>query len=197
VTSPPPSQISEARTPPLWEARRPQAEGRDWTLHVLQTLDSIGKNILDVIPTDAETFCPNYSNLSYERRKDVWAFLISAMTRYESNFKPETKFQESFKDSAGNYVVSRGLLQISIESSQGYRCGITDANELHDPFKNLSCGIRILDRWLERDGRIAGQQNSSWRGGARYWSVLRTSSKSYPEIIKLVSNIRECRNPLL
>lgn len=190
-STPPPSSGTQ-RTAPLWEAKRP-SDGKDWTLHVLQTMDSLGKNILDVVPSDAETFCPKYAGLSYEQRKDVWAFLISAMVRYESNFKPEVQYQESFKDSKGNYVISRGLLQLSIESSQGYKCGLSDAQELHDPYKNLSCGIRILDRWLDRDGRIAGQEGSAWRGGARYWSVLRTTSKSYPEIVKLVSNIAECK----
>lgn len=189
---PPPSNNDGAKTAPLWESKRPQ-DGKQWTLHVLQTLDTLGKNILDVVPADAQTFCPKYSSLSYEQRKDFWAYLMSAMVRYESNFKPEVQYQEDFKDSTGKYVISRGLLQLSIESSKGYQCGISDANELHDPYKNLSCGIRILDRWLDRDGRIAGQVSSSWKGGARYWSVLRSTSKSYTEIVKLTNALPICK----
>ncbi len=187
----PPQGSTGDRTPPLWEAKH--TDGKNWTLHVLQTLDSLGKNILDVVPADAATFCPKYKNFTYEQRKDFWAYLISAMVRYESNFKPETSYQENFKDSSGAYVISRGLLQLSFESSKGYQCGFANAQEIHDPYKNLSCGIRILDRWLDRDGRIAGQVGSTWQGGARYWSVLRSSSKSYTEIVKLTTALPVCK----
>ena len=161
---------------PLWEDKR--AEGKEWTEHVERELEILGQDLLDVIPADQTTFCPRYSSLSYAQRKQYWTFLISSMVRFESNFKPEVAYTENFNDSNGRKVVSRGLLQISIESGNAYGCGFKTTQDLHDPKKNLSCGIRILNRWLGRDGRIAGKVSGSWRGGARYWSVLRSSNST-------------------
>ncbi|MGZ3840678.1 MAG: transglycosylase SLT domain-containing protein [Bdellovibrio sp.] len=177
---------------PLWDDK--VADGKDWTVHVNAELDRLGKNLLDVVPADKTLFCPKYGQLSYDQRKQYWAFIISAMARFESNFKTDSTYKESFRDSHGNRVVSRGLLQISIESGNSYGCGFKDAQELHDPKKNLSCGIRILDRWLDRDGRIAGKVGGSWKGGARYWAVLRSTNKSsYNSILGWSQNLSICK----
>lgn len=176
---------------PLWEAS--VKNGKEWTAHVLNNLDTLGKDMMNASPTDVATFCPKYSQLSYAQKKDVWTYLMSIMVKNESGFDPNQQFKESFKDSNGKNVISRGLFQISIESSQGYSCGIKKAQELHDPYVNLSCGIRILNRWVSRDKRVAGKVNGGWRGGARYWSVLRTTSRSYPEIVAKTKTYALCR----
>lgn len=164
-----------------------------WTTFLNTELDRLGTEMLDVIPADSATFCPNYKNLSYDQRKQFWIFLMSAMVRYESNFNTNTTYTESFADSSGNRVVSRGLLQISIESGNAYGCGFKASSDLHDPQKNLSCGVRILDRWVGRDGRIAGNVGG-WKGGARYWSVLRTSNSGpYNSIVGLAKGISICK----
>lgn len=187
----PQPEVPAASAPaPLWEKVR--SEGKSWTAHVTNSMENLGQDLLDVIPKDAATFCPKYANLNYTERKAFWTYLMSAMVRYESNFKPETSYTEDFKDSSGRYIVSRGLLQISLESSKGYACGFKTQSEIHDPLRNLDCGIRILDRWLGRDGRIAGKVGSSWQGGARYWSVLRSSSGSYNYIVKLMQTYSPC-----
>lgn len=182
---------NEDKTAPLWESKK--VDGTKWTEHANYALDSLGKNMLGVVPADSSTFCPNYKNLTYEQRKEFWVYLISAMSRYESNFNPDARYQENFKDSQGEFIISRGLLQLSIESSQGYQCGFSKAQELHDPYKNLSCGIRILDRWMERDGRIAGKVGNAWKGGARYWSVLRTGGNPYASIVQMTKSIPICK----
>ncbi len=178
---PPSESAIHSSATPLWEVK--SDDGKEWTAHVLHTLDTTGKELLDVIPADAKTFCPNYPKLTYNERKEFWAYLISAMVRSESNFDPKSMYTESFADANGKKVVSRGLLQLSIESSKGYDCGFNTATELYDPKKNLTCGIRILSHWLSRDGRIAGNPGGGWKGGARYWSVLRTTRDSYPKIV--------------
>src|SRR5829696_2457230 len=73
----------------------------------------------------------------------------------------------------GNWVISRGLLQISKESGNGYGCGIVNEMVLHDPATNIACGVRIMARWIGQDGYIARRQNGKWRGLARYWSPFR------------------------
>lgn len=198
-TPKPPATPAPAPTPapsganaPLWESKA--TDGKKWTAHVLNKLDTLGADILDVIPADAATFCPKYTKLTYGERKQVWAYLMSAMVKYESNFKTSTKYQESFDDAHGDPVISRGLLQISIESANSYGCGFRNAEELHDPELNLDCGIRILNRWLDRDGRIAGKVDGGWKGGARYWSVLRTTSGSYSSVVSLTKAIPLCKN---
>lgn len=177
---------------PLWEAKI--SGSRDWTNHLYSEMDRLGQDLLDVIPADAGTFCPNYKNLSYNDRKKYWVYIMSVMTKFESSFNTNTKYTEDFNDSAGNKVVSRGLLQISIESANGYDCELGNANDLHNPLKNLSCGVRILDRWVGRDGRIAGKVDSKWRGGARYWAVMREADKtSYKTIVSSSKALKMCK----
>lgn len=176
---------------PLWEGK--VAQGKEWSSHVNRELDRLGQDLLDVVPADADLFCPKYKKLSDAQRKQYWTFLISSMVRFESNFKPEMAYKEGFNDSQGKPVMSRGLLQISIESGNAYGCGFRTAQDLHDPYKNLSCGVRILNRWLGRDGRIAGKVNGAWKGGARYWSVLRAGDKtSYKSIVSWSKSLSIC-----
>lgn len=177
---------------PMWEAK--VSGSRDWSNHLYSELDRLGQDLLDVIPADAATFCPNYKNLTYNERKKYWIYMISAMTRFESSFKTNTTYTEDFTDSSGKKVVSRGLLQISIESANGYDCELSNAQDLHNPLKNLSCGVRILDRWVGRDGRIAGKVDAKWRGGARYWAVMREGDKtSYKTILSSSKNLKMCK----
>lgn len=194
ASTPNPTPITEASPKdltPLWEAK--VKNSKEWSDYVYLKLDTLGKDLLDVVPADRATFCPKYSGLSYNERKQYWTFMLSAMARFESNFNTNAKYTESFSDANGNHVVSRGLLQISIESGNGYGCQLKTAQDLHDPYQNLACGIRILNRWVARDGRIAGKVSNSWRGGARYWSVLRAGDKtSYQSIVKWSKALSIC-----
>lgn len=110
------------------------------------------------------------------------AQLLSVIAKYESSFKPETKYNET-GHLAG--VVSRGLLQISKDSANGYGCNITDSQQLHDPKVNLECGVKILARWSQRTGTMI--DGTSTGGCGKYWSVCRSkngTSKSYKAIVK-------------
>ncbi|WP_409479507.1 hypothetical protein [Pseudobdellovibrio sp. HCB154] len=177
---------------PMWEAK--VSGSREWSNHLYSELDRLGQDLLDVIPADAATFCPNYKNLTYNERKRYWIYIMSVMTKFESSFNTNTTYTEDFTDSSGKKVISRGLLQISIESANGYDCELSNAQDLHNPLKNLSCGVRILDRWVGRDGRIAGKVDSKWRGGARYWAVLREGDKtSYKTILSSSKNLKMCK----
>jgi hypothetical protein len=157
-----------------WEGKH--ADGRDWSVHTYDAVSEVASVLVSTVPSDYREFCPDYPSLSASERKNFWMYLLSAMAQYESNFRPALTYRESFRDSRGNYVVSRGLLQLSIESGNGYGCGLKQASDLHDPYTNLECGLRILGRWVARDKRIAGN-SGGWKGGARYWSVLRTGSR--------------------
>lgn len=191
AATPPIVEASPKDLTPLWEAK--VKNSKEWSDYVYAKLDTLGKDLLDVVPADRAMFCPKYSSLSYNQRKQYWTFMLSAMTRFESNFNTSMKYTEGFNDSNGKKVISRGLLQISIESGNGYDCDLRTAQDLHDPYQNLACGIRILNRWVARDGRIAGKVSSKWRGGARYWSVLRAGDKtSYKSIVKWSKALSIC-----
>ncbi len=162
--------VPEKVFPARWEE---QGKGsRDWTLFVYEQLEIQGPDLLNVRAADGTDFCPNYDRLTLSELKNFWVYLISSIAQFESNFNPALSYKEDFNDSSGQPVISRGLLQLSIESALGYGCPLANANDLHDPFKNLLCGIKILNRWVGRDGVIRAN-NGGWKGGARYWSVLR------------------------
>jgi hypothetical protein len=104
------------------------------------------------------------------------------MSKYESSFKPETNYTESFKDSKGKPVISRGLLQLSIESvnQKAYGCAIKQEKELNDAIKNLQCSVRVIVYQSNK----AGSLMDGVRGGcSAYFSVCRKSSKSYAKIL--------------
>lgn len=110
--------------------------------------------------------------------------LMYEMARYESGFKLEATYKESFKDSKGKNVISRGLYQLSVESANqsAYACNVTEKT-LHDPLVNISCAVKIFGYWAKRDNTLM----SGKRGGcARYWSVCRTNSKSNSKIRKAI-----------
>jgi hypothetical protein len=146
------------------------------------------------LPEDVEMFCPGYKGRSVSDRKKFWVGLLSVVAKLESNFKPESTYTESFVDSQGKKVISRGLLQISIESAnhRKYACNIKAVEELHDPARNLACGVKILNAWVKTDNVIATYSNGPARGGGRYWSTLRERRKHLPEIIKFTRALNVC-----
>lgn len=104
---------------------------------------------------------------------EFYAELLGALCKYESEYNTHKTFVESFKDKNGKPVVSRGLLQLSKESCNGYGAGLTREDELHDPRVNLRCAVLIMNRWIYDDKIISGGKKGEWRGMARYWSPFR------------------------
>jgi hypothetical protein len=132
--------------------------------------------LVRLVPKDIVYFCPAYPTLHANERRKFWVGLLSAMAKPESNFKPQRFYQEKFNDRKGRPVISRGLLQISIESAnqERYGCDIPYPAKLHDPAVNLACGVKILSKWVSTDGIIAKHsQPRAHKGGSRYWSTLR------------------------
>lgn len=145
--------------------------------------------------SDAATFCPAYNRLPTWERKNVWKQLVSIMGKFESGWNPKTTYDESSTKASLKGVISRGVLQISIVSANSYGCGFKDAQELHDPAKNLKCGLKIINRWVKEDKRFAGYVDGKWRGAARYWSVMRDlkGKKSYASIKAYMRALPVCQ----
>ncbi len=145
------------------------------------------------LPADIEAYCPRYPDLRAEDRVRFWVGLLSAMAEFESDLDPRTRYTESIRDSQGQPIVSRGLLQLSIESANQarYACRIESAQDLHDPSTNIRCGARILSYWVASDQVIASSRGEH-RGAARYWSVLRSRNRSAEEIGGMTSQLPFC-----
>lgn len=162
----------------------------DWSEHLLAEIDKLKWS------KDIKTPC---TKLAFN---ECLAQTISIMAKYESGFKPQTESRECKKDkcvysvgctfypeygycrnsSQKKPVTSRGLLQISISSSNvpEYSCGTKTEDELHDPKFNLSCAVKIAHYWLNRDLVLYGEDKL---GMGRYWSVMRKSSDSQAKIL--------------
>lgn len=165
--------IQEVKYVGLWPVQ-------DYTNTLVTAINLYGQELVKVIPRDAEEWCFN----KYPDKKQFYVSLVSAMSKYESNWKPETSYTENFKDNKGNFVVSVGLLQISSESCAGYGLPYLVNSELKKNENNLKCTVKILNKWIVSDQVIAQSNGSTSRGGARYWSVLRTGSIHKREAIK-------------
>ena len=179
-------------------AHKPQAD--EWTTIALAAIADIGTGLVETVPADIDEFCPAYESLDSAGRSAFWVGLLSAMARYESDFDPAVSFNERAHCSRcswavtqdGRDVISRGLLQLSQESANGYPgCTVPAADEerLHEPELNLRCGVAIMARLVSRD-RVIGAKRSKWRGGAAYWSVLRSGKRK--EIRAFTSKTARC-----
>lgn len=78
----------------------------------------------------------------------------------------------------GGYVISRGPVQMSLESALGYGCKVSTPRDLNDPLKNFSCAVHVSERFIVADGRIGSPTTSSpWYGLTKYWAVYRGSDE--------------------
>lgn len=108
---------------------------------------------------------------------EFYNVLLAALCQFESNYNPSETYTEDFDDASGRKVISRGLLQISIESANSYGAGLTDPQQLHDPETNIRCAVLIMKRWLKEDGVIQGGGSGGWKGMSRYWSPFRKADR--------------------
>ena len=163
---------SERSTPALWEGR--VTGSAEWTSAVTQALRSYGGRMLATNPEDMASFCPKYATLTLtEDRISVWTRLISAMAFEESGLRPRAHYVEAVR--FGNHSnVSLGLLQLTKDSGNAYGCEFKSDEDVLDPKQNLRCGVIILARWVVHDNRVAGIGPGRWKGGAEYWSVLKS-----------------------
>lgn len=161
---------------------------QEWTDHLLKETQKF-----NIAPLD---FC---TNVKPEKIPELYAQLISIMAKFESGYDPKTSYQESFNDSSGKPVVSRGLLQISIASSNqsAYSCGTKDEQQLHDPLFNLTCATKILNHWTK--DKVLFAKPDANLGCGRYWSVCRPLKNgkprsSYEQIVAYIKALPICAN---
>lgn len=130
-------------------------------------------NRVDTLPrtADEREWCP--AGLT----KPNMVHLLAAIVSQESNFKPHLEYKENFKNRYGEDVISTGLFQLSYSSARGYGFSGITTEDLKNPYKNIDVALVILKKWMLADGVVANSSGYDWKGGARYWSVLRHSKK--------------------
>jgi len=124
------------------------------------------ERLTELSPLDASDFSLDPANAEH------WARLLVEMAKWESGWKPAKIYTEAFHDAQGRRVVSTGLFQISVESMRGIGCRVTQ-DELLTAERNIHCAVKAFAYYVRKDSRIAGLGPGQWRGGARYWAVLR------------------------
>lgn len=180
-----------------------------WTEAIYKEIMESAPALTDEGPKDIKRICPNYLKMSKDARALFWVKMISTLASFESGFRAGATFDDTQnvisndgdKDEVSQ-IISTGLLQISHLSSQQdqYRCDMISANpvqgnkDLKDPIRNLQCGVRIFNHWIETDRVIAFSPKNNeegrpiWRGIARYWGPFRhptlaDSANDYWEIL--------------
>jgi hypothetical protein len=182
-----------------WESAQP--DGFKWTEFTLQTL-ATATHSLENGARDVQSFCPNYANLTSARKLNFWGVLVSAIVRYETGFNPLARYRETtmgIDPITHQRVYSEGLMQLSYQDVTGHtfcnqfdwqtdaRLSPTDPRKsILDPYKNLRCGIQILDWQVARHGAISFQ-------GGQYWAVLRAGSRKAAQIRALTNQIPFCQ----
>lgn len=142
----------------------------------LRELKRLEPDFIQTVPNDVtKHWCTNYERLSLEQRYGFWASLLSVMAKFESNYNTRTAYDEGQTDRNLTGVISTGLLQISLYSSQAkpYKdrgCAIEKQSDLIDPAKNLACAVAIMGHLMKRDDCLSCDKKS---GAGAYWSVMR------------------------
>lgn len=158
-------------------------EYNDWFL--VEAIKKHGKNLLSVRPRDWKNYIDVYPTTEKELIK-FWGNILVTMSYYESKWDGSKKYKENFRDRSGKYIYSRGLFQLGLESGLGYDCPFKTAQDIHNDSKNIECAVRILDRWVGRDKVIAS--GNPYRGGARYWAVLRGHREYTKKSLKAIQS---------
>jgi len=174
-------------------------ETKDWSSYVFEKIESLFDKFSQC--EDITWFRPDYFSLTKQQQINVWGELISAICKFESNWKPWSQMVEStmgVDPVTGKQIKSEGLMQLSYQDKRNYpalTCRFDweadknkDQNDktrtILDPYINLEFGIQILARQVERRKRIALESGV-------YWAVLKINGKysKLPEIIKMVKSL--------
>jgi hypothetical protein len=186
--------------PLAWESSTAK-ERKAWSTLVFRLLRNEAKDVLEA--DDFSIFCPNYPSLSLDQKVNVAGMLVSGITRFESNFDPLTRFQESTMGVdavTGRPVFSEGLLQLSYQDTIAYPfCDFnwnadkdlspTDPHKtILDPFNNLACGVQILAKQIRNRGSIVLESGV-------YWAVIRKNgaNEKINEIATIVQKLSFCQ----
>jgi|TARA_R110002073_G_scaffold50851_7_gene134156 hypothetical protein len=145
-----------------WDHR---PEAAIWTRASMEMLNSDAAILTQVVPSDAEDWCPGYTHADAETRAAFWTGFMSALARYESTWNP---------DAVGGGGRWFGLLQISPATARYRNCAVGTGSALRDGAANLRCALRIMAVTVPRDGVVSQGR----RGVAADWGPMRDPAKA-------------------
>lgn len=193
---------SNARQKAIKKTYSPLA--KSWSEIVYSTIKNKTPELLrDQPASDIANFCTRYSNLTENQRLIFWAYFFVSLAYEESGWNPTSvnfERREGYTKSA-----SEGLFQLSHPDAESHQldCGFdwnVDKNlvpndpkkTILNPLLNLTCGIQILSRELDKKHRIQVQND---RPDLVYWAVLYNgkSAKALASIKKSTQSLRFCK----
>ena len=146
-------------------------------------VDALEKNALITFhPIDEDEFGIKSDPIEF------WGNILVEMSYWESKWNPKVKYKESFG------VWSRGLFQLSKQDARYYKCDFTTEQSVHDPKANIECAVLIMEKLIKQDNKIAGKINGKWRGGARYWAVLRGTRDYTAKALAAIKQVNSNEN---
>jgi|SRR6185312_12412409 len=171
----------ESYIPLAWE--KSAASTRAWSLYLFSVIDTQTSSLLGGT-SDIANFCPKYSSLNRDGKIQFWAYLFSAVARYESGFDPLSRMKENLGTDPITHqqVQSEGLLQLSYQDILNYPTCRMDWNAdknlsptdprktILDPDINLQCAAIIMSKQVKNHNKIVISSGA-------YWSTLQSSSR--------------------
>lgn len=154
-------------------------KNKDWDKWLVDALRK--SNLIKFNPKDKTDFGKESDMIKF------WGNILTEMAYWESKWNPGSNYKESFG------VWSRGLFQLSLSDHKNYKMnlGWTKEEDVNDPKTNIEAAVIIMDKLVSQDNRIAGKESGKWKGGARYWAVLR-GSREYTE--KALNSIKKANS---
>lgn len=208
----PVASASRPRVNMLWEASR-RSDGKQWTSLLSKALDKYGQDMIRKTSLkDAANWCPRYNKLTAGERKEFYAHLINGFGFQESGFKTNLTFDEKTYTNPRSGRIkpdrhSQGLFQISYTSAaqkaykpacrfdynKDKRKDISNSSlTIYDPKLQIECAVGILNYWVKKDGGVGFGKKGAHRGGARFWSTLRTNSKKSKLVRATLKRFKPC-----
>lgn len=169
------------------------ADGAKWS-DALRSLFR-ASSIPDLTFSDADEWALGYNGFGREAKIEFWSHLFAKTMKYECDYNPKSYCVDVGNKNDKN-TWSVGLLQLSVvdQKNYGFDLGYSFA-DLQDPFKNMILGVRIAEKLLLQDRKIAGKVDGSWKGLSRYWGTLREGRTSYVGIKDYVSGLKFSATP--
>jgi len=136
----------------------------DWGDYAKIQIQDRARTFVDNPPDDITQFCPNFVNMTPERRVLFWVWVLASMSAPESSCNPNER--------SGDAV---GLFQLD---EQGCRvAGVyVSSRELRNPYKNIRCAVARLEFELRHRDKLIADHSRDKTG--TYWAVLRGRSAS-------------------
>ncbi len=141
-----------------------QPASAEWTAASLDMLAGEAAILTQIVPEDAEYWCPGYSDASQEDRALFYTGFLSALARYESTWNPRAV------GGGGRWF---GLMQIYPPTARYRSCEAQSGTELQNGAANVRCSLRIMAITIPRDGVISQGR----RGVAADWGPMRDADK--------------------